>query len=146
MNHLGDNSFSWEICDSYEIPLSPWSMKGITTKAEDRNSLSYKYMAIWKALEHGLPWYVTSKNIAWLFLPPLPTDVALRLGDLTRVGVSLCLFLFSVTSINVVVLETIYFSSLSHSPYHVWLYCPSVGADESPELFPSGTHSSLPFA
>lgn len=72
-----------------------------------------KYMAIWKALEHGLPGMSHPKILPG-FLPPLPTDVALRLGDpIPKVG-SAALFCFFLSDLHKCGgAGNTYFSSLS---------------------------------
>lgn len=70
------------------------------------------------------------------FFPPRPTEIALGLHDPMAVGVSLCFVSFSMASMNVVVLETIYISSLCPACPFAWLYGPNFGADDRSELFP----------
>lgn len=79
------------------------------------------------------------------FLPPLPTDVALRLGDPipSRSKSLFCFFLSDLHKCGGAG-NNLLLKSLSHSPYHVTLL-PKCWGWWEPWTFSSGTHSSLPF-
>lgn len=97
------------------------------TEAEARNSLSYKYTAIWKALGQGLPCSVRAKNIAWPFFLPFPLLLPWDLAAQSPVEEVVCFVSFPVTFTNVMVLETIYFSSPFPTGPTIWLIARKVG-------------------
>lgn len=126
-----ESSFARWISHERFVILAKSLLSPQNTKTEDRNSLSYKYMAKWKALGWGLPCYIRAKNIAWHF-PPLPADVALGLGGSVMRGVSRLFWFF--------LCDLCKCDGAGNNPSPtcptIWLYCQKVRADNGLETFP----------